>query len=284
MKKIVLTYFIFFTLVSGAQNEFDKYGPMGCIVWKDLKEAIKSKSKIYKMDLSYQKLEPKVYAKLSTCTDLMALKLRGNSITTYPEGFNNLIYLAYFSSYANELSTFPPKLGSFASLDYLELQNTKIDSIPSEIVYLKKLKTLKFGNTDDTLGLPKTLRYMKNLKEVFLENVIMDSLPKQLFKIPNLNFLYLSNTNTHYLPGSFEKLPNLEVLIIENNPLSKIPMQIYQSQKLRFISLRNNKLTSIPETITELNELSLLDLRGNPIPQEEIEKLRALLPGCEVRF
>jgi len=28
----------------------------------------------------------------------------------------------------------------------------------------------------------------------------------------------------------------------------------------------------------------MLDLRGNPMDQEEVEKIRALLPGCEVKF
>jgi hypothetical protein len=33
-----------------------------------------------------------------------------------------------------------------------------------------------------------------------------------------------------------------------------------------------------------LPELAFLDLRGNPMSAEEIEKLRALLPGCEIKF
>ena len=56
------------------------------------------------------------------------------------------------------------------------------------------------------------------------------------------------------------------------------------AKKLRMISFRNNKITTIPETITELKELALLDLRGNPIEQEEIDKLKALLPDCQIKF
>jgi len=112
----------------------------------------------------------------------------------------------------------------------------------------------------------------------------MDSFPKQIFKLSKLNYLNLSNTNTFYLSKHFERLPNLEVLIIENNPLSQIPFDIYKSQKLRFISLRGNKIEKLPDSISQLENLTLLDLRGNPMSADEIEKLKALLPGCEIKF
>jgi Leucine-rich repeat (LRR) protein len=283
MNKLV-ALFLLICSTSFAQNEFDKYGPMGCQVYEDLEEALKAKGRVYKLDLNLKPINKKQYPKLSELKDLLALRMRGNGVTTYPEGFNKLVYLSYFASYANALTAFPTDLRTFFNLEYLELQNTKIDSIPAEIVYLQKLHSFKFGNTDDTLKLPTTLKYIKNMKDISLENVIMDSLPKEVLKVQSLIFLYLSNTNTHYLSKHFDRLKNLEVLILENNPITSIPSQIYMAKKLRMISFRNNKLTNIPETITELKELALLDLRGNPIQQEEIDKLKALLPDCQIKF
>lgn len=266
-----------------AQNEFDKYGPFGSQVYTDLKEALKIEKKVYKVDLSYQKLDPKVYEKLASLSDLQALKLSGNEITTYPKNFETLNNLLYFASYNNKLSTFPELKGLY-NLQYLELQHTLIDSVPAQIAYLSRLKSFKFGNTDDTLKLPATLKFLKNLKDITLENCILDSLPKDFFKISSLNYLNLSNTNTWYLSKHFERLPNLEVLIVENNHLSSVPFDIYKSQKLRLISLRGNNLTKLPDSISQLENLSLLDLRGNKFDPEEIDKLRILLPGCEVKF
>ncbi|MGE0568727.1 MAG: leucine-rich repeat domain-containing protein [Bacteroidia bacterium] len=283
-KKFLIFLVSTFVMQTKGQNEFDQYGPMGCAVFTDLKEALKSSGKVYKLDLNYVKLEPKYYNKIGKLTDLMALRLRGNEINTYPEGFNKLIYLAYFASYNNDLTKFPDKIGQYFNLEYLEFQHSKIDSIPADIAYLKRLRSFKFGNTDDSLYIPKSFRYLKGIKDLSFENVILDSLPTELFRNEGIKFLYLSNTNTHYLTKHFERMPNLEVLVIENNPISKIPFEIYKAEKLRLISLRNNKITSIPETITELTELSLLDLRGNPIPEQEIEKLKALLPGCNIKF
>jgi Leucine-rich repeat (LRR) protein len=280
--KIILLCFISVNLFS--QKEFDKYGPAGCVVYTDLKEALKVEGRVYKLDLSYKKIEPKVYEKLSKLKDLQALKLGSNELTDYPKGFDALTNLVYFASYNNKLTSFPPNLRPFSLLYYLELQHTKIDSIPAQIAFLNKLQSFKFGNTDDTLSLPTTLNFLKNLKDISIENCVMDSFPKQLFKVTTLNFLNLSNTNTHYLTRHFERFQNLEVLIIENNPLATIPFEIYKAQKLRLISLRGNKLTKLPDSISQLENLTLLDLRGNPMDKEEIEKLKILLPGCEIKF
>jgi leucine-rich repeat protein SHOC2 len=285
LKTARLTYLLIFSSLNFiAQKEFDKYGPFGCEVFKDLKEALKAGQKVYKMDLSYQKVDSKLYDKISTLTDLQALKLSGNEVKDYPKNFDALYNLLYFASYNNKFSSFLPNLKAFYNLQYLELQHTSIDSIPAQIAYLSKLQSFKFGNTDDTLKLPGTLHFIKNLKDISIENCIMDSLPKELFRIPALYYLNLSNTNTYYLTRHFERLKNLEVLVIENNHLSAIPFEIYRAQKLRLISLRGNKLTKLPDSISQLENLSLLDLRGNKFEPEEIEKLRALLPGCEVKF
>lgn len=266
-----------------AQKEFDKYGPFGCEVYTDLKEALRIEKKVYKLDLSYQKLEPKLFDKLAALTDLQALKLSGNDITSYPKNLGTLYNLLYFASYNNKLSAFPP-LKDLYNLQYLELQHTLIDSIPAQIAYLSRLQSLKFGNTDDTLKLPVTLKHLKKLEDISIENCVLDSFPKELFQIPSLNYLNLSNTNTYYLSRHFERLKNLEVLVIENNHLSKIPFEIYKAQKLRLISFRGNNLSSLPPSISQLENLSLLDLRGNKFEPQEIENLKMLLPGCEIKF
>jgi Leucine-rich repeat (LRR) protein len=279
-----LIYLCLFSLNIISQKEFEKFGPYGSILQTDLKEALKTENKVYKLDLSYKNLDPKLLEKLYTLKDLQALKFNTNELIEYPKNFDALTNLVYFATYNNKFKFFPPNLKPFYNLYFLEFQHTKIDSIPAQIAYLNKLQSLKFGNTDDTLKLPNTFQYLKNLKELSIENCILDSFPKQLFKLTNISFLSLSNTNTFYLTKHFERFQNLEVLIIENNHLTTIPFEIYKAQKLRIISLRGNKLTKLPDSISQLENLSLLDIRGNPIDREEIEKLKILLPGCEIKF
>lgn len=279
-----LWIFLISVYITKAQNEFDKYGPFGSQVFTDLKVALDVETKVYKMDLSYKKLEPKLYAKLGKLKDLQALKLSGNEIKNYPPGFSDLYNLVYFASYNNEFPSFPDGLKKLVNLNYIELFGTKIDSIPSEIAYLNRLKTLNISSTNDTLHLPETLRYLKFLKDLTIENCILDSLPKEVFKIQSLNYLNLSNTNVFYLSKHFERLPNLEVLVLDANQLNEIPYQIYLAKKLRLLSVKNNHLKKLPDSISQLENLTLLDVRGNNFSKEYIEELKALLPGCEVKF
>ncbi len=257
---------------------------MGSRVYVDLKEALSVGAGVYKMDLSYKKLDPKDYQKLHKLKDLQVLKLSGNEVTEFPKNFGELTNLLYIASYNNPFTVFPDDFFKLYSLNHLELSHTKIDSIPASIAYLSKLKTIKFTDSDDTLKLPTTLRYIKTLQDIQIENTIMDSFPRQIFRVMALKFLYLSKTNTYSLTTHFERLPNLEVLIIEDNPISSIPSTIYLAKKLRLISLRNTKITKLPDTISQMENLALLDLRGCAFSKNEIETIKALLPGCDVKF
>ena len=163
MQKLIVI-FVFLSFSLNSQNEFEKYGPFGSQVYTDLKLALDININVYKMDLSYKKLEPKLFAKLGKLKDLQALILSGNEIKTYPTNFSDLYNLLYFATYNNEFTSFPPDFKKLVNLNYLEFFGAKLDSIPADIAYLNRLKTLKISSTNDTLYLPSTLKYLKNLK------------------------------------------------------------------------------------------------------------------------
>jgi Leucine-rich repeat (LRR) protein len=167
---------------------------------------------------------------------------------------------------------------------YLEFFGTKIDSIPQDINYLQRLKTFKFSSSDDTLKLPRTMRFMKSLQELVIESVFLDSMPGTIFRIPSIKLISSVNCQIQALPEQFDKIPNLEVLILDQNKISNIPWDIYKLKKLVLLSMKNNKLKSLPPTICHLTNLTRLDLRGNQFPPEEQEIIKALLPGCKVLF
>lgn len=284
MRRLFFIFILVTSICYAQQNEFDKYGPFGSQVFTDLKVALDVEKNVYKMDLSYKKLEPKLYAKIGKLKDLQALKLSGNEVNTFPPGFGDMYNLLYFASYNNEFTSFPADIKKLGNLNYLEFFGSKIDSIPADIAYLSKLKTLKFSSSNDTLKLPTTLKWLKNLKDVTIENCVLDSFPKELFKIPNINFLNITNANVFYITKHFERFTNLEVLVLDGNQLQTLPFDIYKAKKLRFLSVKNNHLQKMPDTICQLESLTVLDVRGNGFSKEYIEELKALLPGCEIRF
>jgi Leucine-rich repeat (LRR) protein len=87
-----------------------------------------------------------------------------------------------------------------------------------------------------------------------------------------------------YITKHFERFTNLEVLVLDGNQLQTLPFDIYKAKKLRFLSVKNNHLQKMPDTICQLENLTVLDVRGNGFSKEYIEELKALLPGCEIRF
>lgn len=284
MKQLLLAILYFFSAYTAIaqKSPFEKYGPYGAMIYKDLKLALKTSDDVLKMDLSYQTIDPKLFSKIGKLKNLHALQLSSNSISTWPSDFNKLTSLQFFSSINNDFTSFPPNLKDLSSLMFLDFYGCKIDSIPDEIAYLNKLVVLRVGNTDDTLRITNKMKWMRSISDVSFEHVILDSCPKQLFRIPTLKVLCLSNTKTQALPQNFDALGNLEVLIVENNFLTAVPRGIYKCKKLVYLSLKNNKLTKIPDTICHLQNLTQLDLRGNTISKADIEEIKALLPGCKV--
>jgi len=51
-----------------------------------------------------------------------------------------------------------------------------------------------------------------------------------------------------------------------------------------YLNPRKNQLTSFPTELGKLKKLSTLDLKGNPIKKSEKQKIKKLLPNCQIPF
>lgn len=283
MKKL-LTCLLFLPCLWQAQSEFEKYGPYGVEVYKDLKLALKIGADVQKMDLSFQELDTKYWPKIGKLSGLQALHLSGNTGNiSFPAEFDKLNNLVYLASFGNAFKSFPD-FKSFPNMMYMEFTNTKIDSIPGNIAYMQRLQTFKFTATDDTLRLTKNMRFMKSLHHLVFEGVVLDSCPRPLFRIPSLKILSAKSCKIQGIPEDLSKLGGLESLYLDNNQITVLPRGIFRMKKLTVLSLRNNKLTKIPDTICHLQNLAHLDLRGNTISAENLEEIKTLLPGCKVYY
>ncbi|GIV28703.1 MAG: hypothetical protein KatS3mg027_2517 [Bacteroidia bacterium] len=287
MKKRISKFYVFLGLLliqnyCYSQQPFDIYGPFNAEVFKDLKTALKQSNQVYKLDLSYQTIDPKLFNKINQLKNLMNLQLNSNGISQLPESFCELHNLVYFSS-LNNLLNIKCSFINFPNLQYLEMGNAKMDSIPYSIIACQYLKTFKIYNNEDTLKIHKNIKYLKKLSEIVIENTPLDSCPKVLFRNSNLKTLVLNKTNTYALPDNLYTAENLETLVVENNPLETIPWNIYRLRKLRVLSFRNTKISKLPDSISELRNLEYLDIRGTLISAEQVEILKALLWGVEIK-
>ncbi|WP_082285824.1 leucine-rich repeat domain-containing protein, partial [Leptospira interrogans] len=66
--------------------------------------------------------------------------------------------------------------------------------------------------------------------------------------------------------------------------LTTLPSEIGQLHNLTELYLQYNRIKTLPEEIARLQNLRKLTLYENPIPPQELDKIRKLLPNCEIRF
>ncbi len=146
----------------------------------------------------------------------------------------------------NNLSgTLPPEIGSFSSMEFLQIANNPALSgtIPNEIGNLSSLKSL---------SLPS--------------NQLTGSLPSEIGNLIQLDFLNINNNNlTDIIPTEIGNLTSLITLSISENELSgTIPSEITALTNLeRFSAFGNNFTGVIPSEIGNLTKLNLLSLSSN---------------------
>jgi hypothetical protein len=92
----------------------------------------------------------------------------------------------------------------------------------------------------------------------------------------------ISNDN---IPRTSAKLTKLTRLYLNNNQLTSLPPEIGKLTNLTELYLNNNQLTSLPPEIGKLTNLKDLTLwRNQLLPTSEIDKVKRLLPNCEVDY
>lgn len=107
---------------------------------------------------------------------------------------------------------------------------------------------------------------------------------KRLSRLKELQGLWLSDNDFTSLEIDFTLLTELLYLDISANQLTELPPSLRHCKKLIVLCASSNQLRHLPPWLAELPGLEELTLYQNPIPKEEIEALRAKLPGCKITF
>lgn len=89
------------------------------------------------------------------------------------------------------------------------------------------------------------------------------------------------------LPTEIGKLAKLHTLALSSNPkfnFGEVFMPLSQLPALDKLSLVGNRLETLPDSIGKLIGLKVLFLNENPLSAEERERIKKLLPHCEIKF
>jgi Leucine-rich repeat (LRR) protein len=126
-----------------------------------------------------------------------------------------------------EIKMLPPEIALFPNLGIIELHGINLEKIPSEIQFLRKLRS--FSAKHNRLKvLPEELGNLLFLKSLNLHDNLLEKLPDSLQQLSQLEVLELSkNPNLLSLPAWVSKLPSLKKLVLDKNVFKeKIPEQL----------------------------------------------------------
>ncbi|MCX6232133.1 MAG: leucine-rich repeat domain-containing protein [Bacteroidetes bacterium] len=159
MFRILVIIFTIFLQLSGYAQMLTKEQLEQQAVYTSVYEAMKHPEKVYRLDLSKQKLQtiPKgvftlynlqelILAKnklheipqeIGNLTNLQKLDVSRNELTELPSSIGNLTNLVELIANQNEIYKLPPEIGNLINMEYLDLWSNEIDSFPKEIANLK---------------------------------------------------------------------------------------------------------------------------------------------------
>ncbi|KAH7854879.1 hypothetical protein Vadar_018692 [Vaccinium darrowii] len=181
--------------------------------------------------------------------------IRGNCLSTLPDGIGNLSCLKTLYVFENKLSHLPSGIGNLMSLDSLVLECESLLALPDSFCSLTRLEFFQV-NRCNLSHLPSEIGNLVSLKEL----VLLDG-----------------GNNIYTLPDSICSLTQLESLQIDGCNLSHLPSKIGNLVSLKFLGLRGNNFCTLPDSIRNVRGL------GNII-LDNCAKLQSLpkLPACRV--
>ncbi|MCY3414183.1 MAG: leucine-rich repeat domain-containing protein [Candidatus Heimdallarchaeota archaeon] len=206
---------------------------------------------------------------------LTKLWLMGNPIKYIPELPSSITELVL-----GDTSEEFPHIRNLQSLEYLDLSNGELTSLPDWISELSNLKQLDCNdnkliklpelppsletlNLDDNKLKKIELNQLPNLQKLLLSDNNIEEI-SDFSSLVSLKKLDLSNNKIKILPD-FSAMANLEELNLSCNKIKVLP--ILSSQvKLWDLNLSNNQIKMVPE-VTQLKSLMNLNLENNQITE-----------------
>lgn len=129
-----------------------------------------------------------------------------------------------------------------------------IEQFFSEVCDLKSLKYLMIKNCP-IQTLTKNIKNLNLLEELIIINTSLTELPSECFSLPNLKKLFLNTVLLDSISGELERLQKLESLTL--NYVKHLPKEI-ESLKL----LEHVRLCKIPKGISYIKSMKKLELIG----------------------
>lgn len=162
-------------------------------------------------------------------TNLQDLDLKSNNIHTIEEicSFQHLKRLTSLKLWHNEIASIPPSISQLKNLEKLYLSNNKLESLPSALFMLQKLRYLDVSHNSLTAILPD-IGHLQNLQYLSITGNKLEHLPSQLFSCIKLRTLNLGHNCITSISEKIGNLVQLTHLELKENCLDRLPSHLVQ--------------------------------------------------------
>lgn len=151
------------------------------------------------------------------------------------------------------------------TLEYLNLGNNSISSLPNEFIRFQNLKILFFGSNEFT-EIPVVLGKLTSLYMLsFKSNKVNYIHPESLSK--SISWLILTDNQISELPSTIGNLILLKKVMLAGNKLKSLPEELINCQSIELLRISANLMNELPLWLLELPNLSWFAYAGNPIKQ-----------------
>lgn len=157
----------------------------------------------------------------------------------------------------------PNALFDLSSLNYLEISDTSLSSIPADVGKLNNLLNLAL-HRNEIEQIPDINSLIK-LKFLDVSYNCLSSLPSCL-TLPSLHTLNLSNNQLETLPD-FGGMEGLSTVFIDHNRLTSLPTGLEKLSNISEVHAANNDIASFPENIKDMTNIKHLDVSENKLKE-----------------
>ncbi|WP_223214460.1 MULTISPECIES: type III secretion system leucine-rich repeat domain-containing effector XopL [Xanthomonas] len=203
----------------------------------------------------------------------VSLELHSVPLPQFPDQAYRLSHLQHMTINAAGLMELPATMQQFAGLETLTLAHNPLDSLPTSIASLSRLRELSIFSCPELKELPERLARtnasgehegLVNLQKLQLVGTGITSLPASITGLQSLKTLQIRNSPLSALAPAIHQMPRLEELDLEGcTALCNYPPIFGGSAPLKRLSLKDcSNLRTLPLDIHRLTQLEELDLRG----------------------
>ncbi|MGH0152430.1 UNVERIFIED_CONTAM: hypothetical protein FKN15_022820 [Acipenser sinensis] len=186
--------------------------------------------------------------------NLQEIDLKDNNLKTIEEiiSFQHLHRLICLKLWYNQIAYIPIQIGTLTNMERLYLNRNKIEKIPSQLFFCRKLRFLDLSHNNLT-SIPADIGFLQSLQYFAVTANRIEALPPELFQCRKLRTLNLGNNCLQSMPSRIGELASLTQLELRGNRLECLPVELGECRLLKrsAIIVEEDLFSTLPPEVKE---------------------------------